>query len=244
METRICAFMDRRPRFPLPIDLVPRVDPAIFTFTPSIEVLETVRTWCKQYRDRTVIAEILSTFSSLTQFVEAEAARNPSFYDNWNTAFNKLIPLMNQCLELAPEDGLDEEDAGALMQEAVRYACHMFFTHIRRMFGIHLGPALRKLRLERWRRLKNVIIRSAAHWDHFIPMLRWVLFTAGLEAKETEDQVWAAAAVLNMPLCNSMTPDDHWQAVKRFIWFKGVDSGLLSTFLDHMTVEYVQSHSC
>jgi hypothetical protein len=201
---------------------------------PSDEVITAVHGWCEAFPHRQGIASILRDMSVMVQFVEHQSAADPTFYSNWDVASDYLMPLMHRCLSFVPQKDTDRYEPGFSLQECIRLACHLFFSNIRRMFGIRMLHALSELRRQRLRSLRQVIEASVGEWDNHGAVIRWVLFAAGLEANEDADLRWAAEAMADRCCLVPHSGMGQLSSVKRFIWFNGIDETRLSRFMSHV----------
>ncbi|KAK4978110.1 hypothetical protein LTR42_002487 [Elasticomyces elasticus] len=221
VDTSGSASRDIRPRFPIPLTILPSIGDISEAFPPSNGVRDSLAIWRTQHPQHYNIAGIVEDISVLMQWITAQAASDPAFYFASDMSGTWVAPIIHRCLQLAPlqsapHSGQAGHQPGAVMQEALRHACILFIHHARRKFGIVVGDQTFRIV-----KMKHALQDCLDDWTGMESMLRWVVIAGGLEATTDEDRAWFAGVLATHA---GLTPPDNdvLAALKRFIWFDDI----------------------
>ncbi|KAK3111117.1 hypothetical protein LTR53_013951 [Teratosphaeriaceae sp. CCFEE 6253] len=216
VDTAGCAKRDLRPRFPLPKGLLPNVDDLQSSHRPNDACMRCLALWHDRFPRRPEIAGILRDLILVIQWVESESAKDPAFYFKAEMSGRWVAPLIHRCLQLPRIDEDTNDEPGAHMQEALRHACILFTQHVRRKFGIVCADVDSRVA-----RLRVALVDCLDQWNGMEDMLRWVVFSGGLEATTMDGQRWFANVLATHAGLNNPT-DGHLAAVTRFAMYRDV----------------------
>ena len=228
-ESCLIGTRDVRPKFPLPVHILPPVERLYTKYAVSPEVEVQMELWLQRYPKRRKIVEIIRDLSVMVQWFEVEAAFDPYFYQPSNVSGRWIVPLAHRALDLIPEDIDAIAEDGFEMQEILRHAVTLFVQPIRRRFHIDTGPS--EIRL---RKLKGVLHRHLNNWAASETLLRWVIVAAGVEANKIEDQLWFAGVLATHRHFKHMQEDEHLMALQSFIWMDDVFEERMARFMSQV----------
>ena len=222
---------DIPPRFPVPEMILPTVAPLHQRYTVPNLVEEQLVRLVRRYPSAHFLSQIVKDLSVIIQWFEYESKKDISFYQPSDVSGVWLVPLIHRCLDLIPNypDCIISSELTVL--EALRHATILFIQPIRRRFGINTGPP--DLRI---RKLKAVLIRQPwSDWHGFEPLFRWIVVSAGMEAKTIEDQLWFAEILASYEPFRRMESMEHLVALYSFIWKEDILNEPMARFMSQLT---------
>jgi hypothetical protein len=217
---------DIQPRFPFPEKILPDVGKVYQRYTVPHLVEEQLGHLVGRYPSAHFISGILKDLSVIIQWFEYETIKNIAFYRPSDVSGVWLVPLIHRCLDLIPTDPNYIDQSELTVLEALRHAIILFVQPIRRRFGINTGPP--DLRI---RKLKAVLQQPWSDWYGFEPLFRWIVVSAGMEAKSIEDQLWFAEILATHEPFQHTQIEEHAVALLSFIWKEDILCEPLARFM-------------
>lgn len=218
-----------RPRFPLPVRILPDIDRLRPQFQPSEPVAACIAKWRTRFPKRPEIARILQDLSVFVLWLNAEAAQDPNCFLSSDRSGAWVSPIIHRCLQLVSHDEKEAAVPGQALQEVLRHGCILFLQHIRRAFGVMVdGHHFRA------KKLKDALRQCTCEWDGMSDLLRWVVISGGLEATNLEDQIWFAAVTAKHTPPKKDPARDPLGLAKNFIWFDGIPGDRLDSFFSRV----------
>ena len=202
------AFLhDRIPRFPIPEDILPKINLQPFISLSDRTLLEA----CLTEDMISAVNELLG----LNQFIASELAVR-DLWDDGVFAGLHVVPLLSKLLSIRYET-LGSTPPFA-RQEACRIGALLYLAGIRHRFGVGLkaGVYIPKL--------KDVIIaQDGSNLETTDPILLWVLFLGGVQSLRHAEHKWYISAIADLIVRRQWSMWEQLMAiVHQVLWVEGI----------------------
>jgi hypothetical protein len=226
IDTAGCCARDMRPKFPLPVHILPAVSELRSQYSPRPLVEEQLSRLVKLYPSTKVLAEIVRDLSVVIQYFKHETKTDSYFYHPSDMSGNWLAPLVHRCLDLIPDDSNLPEEAELAVSEALRHATILFMQPVRRRFGINTGSSEQRVH-----RLRTILQRPSSVWHGIEALWRWIIVSASTETEAIDEQLWLAGLMAGFESFQDLRRDDHMQALRSFIWKEDIFEDPVADFM-------------
>lgn len=216
-DERCLGVRELRPRFDLPIQILPDVKRLYLSFPVPLVVEEQLARLVRRYPRTNNLSEVVRDLSVVTQYFDEEAKRNPDFYQPSDMSGLWLLPLIHRCLDQIPDESDPIEEPELTVFEAVRHATILFMQPIRKRFGVEPGPFDQRVR-----KLRGILQHSLGVWRGLEPLFRWIVVSGGIEAKSIDERMRFAALLATYEPFEQMQEDEHLCGLRSFIWKEDV----------------------
>jgi hypothetical protein len=203
-----CSVTDIPPRFELPND---------FTggFTNShrfVGLNDLTAFFHTELIDLADISPVLSAIADMAQFVK-DTVENTHWQDIWFMSL-RFMPILHQLLSLPRTDlGHLNHEPGIVIREAIRLACLIFLSIMKRRF--HISPD--GIELNR-NRVMKLLQNYPVDWFTLLNLRLWVLVIAGLVA-DGRERAWYIDEISNtMKQIEVTTWKEALSIVRGIIW--------------------------
>ena len=221
------GLRDTRPRFGLPVHILPDAGSLYLKFSVPVVVEEQLSRLVRKYPRTKELSEIIRDLSIVVQYFDEETKKDPNYYQPSDTSGLWLLPLIHRCLDQIPIEP-DLKQPELVVLEALRHATILFMQPIRKRFGVDPGPFDQRVR-----ELGAVLRFSSSIWRGLEPLFRWIVLAGGIEAKAIEERVRFAAMLATYEPFQEMHQDEHLRALRSFIWKQDIFE---EPFADYMSL--------
>ena len=195
-------------------------------------------TWLRRYPQRFDVVNIIRDLSVVVRHLDDIAATDPSIFESSKPAGDWILPLIQRCLELIPEDINAAKEPGFFAQEALRHGLILFLQPIRRRFGIHTGNTDARVC-----KLGAALSQCRPDWDGLRGLLRWIMVVGGLESAIVEDQSWFARTLASHARLVRESKAGVLKSVIELVWMSETFDSSLQRFIYQMDAEDLKAAS-
>ena len=207
IDTNTAFLHDRVPRFPIPDDILPRINTQPLISSSNRTLLSA----CLTEDLFSAVNELLV----LNQFMVSELAAR-DLWDDGVFAGLHVVPLLSKFLSIQYETG--RCDSAFARQESCRVGALLYLSGIRRRFGVNLAAGVYIPKL------KNAIIAQ----DGFSlgpadPVLLWVTFIGGVLSLIDAEHKWFVSATAHLILGRQWSIwDELMHIVREVLWIDDI----------------------
>lgn len=200
---------DVQPYFPPPLGMLPsrRLEDA----RPSSLAQQIAYSWHRDFNDKSEIMDILDDIRSYSQYSKNEADRTKgAIYSDGAAAAYGILPLLHRIVNLSSHSVSSAQQR----LDIVRLGCILFFSEVRRLFGIMgIMPA------HQTKKLRQILEQNEDDWGSIEILKAWVLAMACMESNGEQRQWFFAQLQISREKLGIATWKEMESKFKDILWY-------------------------
>lgn len=208
---------DVQPYFPPPSGMLPERG---LDYVKSPLAQQIAYSWRSNFEDHYEIMDILDDIRSYSHFLMEEAERTKgAIYSDGAAAAYGILPLLYRIVNLSSH----LVSFAQQRLDIVRLGCILFFSEVRRLFGIMgIMPA------HQTKKLRQILEQHKDDWGSLETLKAWVLAMACMESNGEQRQWFFAQLQNSKERLGIATWDDMESKFKDILWYSEAHSVVFS----------------